>query len=128
MPTATRTFRVFVSSTFEDLKEERNVLQEKVFPKLEKFCLKKGARFQAIDLRWGVREEAGRDQKTMDICLGEIARCQKSGIKPNFIVLLGERYGWRPAPAHIRQEEFDRIVARIEDPEPRELVRQWYAL
>jgi hypothetical protein len=43
MPTATRTFRVFVSSTFEDLIDERNVLQEKVLPGLEKFCLEKGA-------------------------------------------------------------------------------------
>jgi hypothetical protein len=29
---ASRTFRIFVSSTFSDLKEERNALQEKVFP------------------------------------------------------------------------------------------------
>jgi len=62
MPKTTRTFRVFVSSTFEDLREERNALQEHVFPKLERFCLEKGARFQAIDLRWGVREQAGLDQ------------------------------------------------------------------
>src|SRR5947208_447158 len=67
--TTTHTFRVFVSSTFDDLREERNILQEHLFPKLEKFCLEKGTRFQAIDLRWGVREEAGFDQKTMDICL-----------------------------------------------------------
>jgi WD40 repeat protein len=31
MPTATRTFRVFVSSTFEDLKAERDALQRDVF-------------------------------------------------------------------------------------------------
>ena len=28
MPQESRTFRIFVSSTFSDLKEERNVLQE----------------------------------------------------------------------------------------------------
>ena len=67
MPTTTRNVRVFVSSTFEDLKEERNILQADVFPALEKFCLEKGARFQAIDLPWGVRKEAGLDQKTMEI-------------------------------------------------------------
>lgn len=52
-------FRVFVSSTFSDLVAERNVLQERVFPKLREFCEQKGARFQAIDLRWGISEEAG---------------------------------------------------------------------
>src|SRR5690348_8718588 len=101
MPTATRTFRVFVSSTFEDLKAERNALQQRVFPELVKFCAAKGARFQGIDLRWGVREEAGLDQRTMEICLAEIARCQKTGIKPNFIVLLGDRYGQIPLPTRI---------------------------
>ena len=59
-------------------------------------CLQHGCRFQAMDLRWGVREEAGLDQQTMKICLGEIERCQKITPRPNFIVLLGDRYGWRP--------------------------------
>ena len=77
MPIATRTFRVFVSSTFEDLKEERNVLPREVWPKLRALCEQHGARFQAIDLRWGVRDEAALDQKTMDICLREIERCAR---------------------------------------------------
>ena len=34
MPTATRTFRVFVSSTFEDLKAERDALQQKMDAKV----------------------------------------------------------------------------------------------
>lgn len=68
MPTATRTFRVFVSSTLEDLKEERNALQREVFPTLAKLCEEHGARFQAIDLRWGVGDEARFDQKTIEVC------------------------------------------------------------
>jgi hypothetical protein len=55
MPVATRTFRVFVSSTSEDLKAERDALQRDVFPKLRALCEQHGARSQAIDLRWGVR-------------------------------------------------------------------------
>jgi hypothetical protein len=34
VPGVTRTFRIFVSSTFEDLKAERNALQKHVWPKL----------------------------------------------------------------------------------------------
>ena len=34
MAQSSRTFRIFVSSTFSDLKAERNALQEKVFPRL----------------------------------------------------------------------------------------------
>ena len=63
MAQASETFRIFVSSTFNDLKAERNALQERVFPKLRQLCLGRGARFQAIDLRWGVSEEATLDQQ-----------------------------------------------------------------
>ena len=118
MPIATRTFRVFVSSTFEDLKEERDALQRDVFPKLRTLCERHGARFQAIDLRWGVRDEAALDRQTVPICLREIRRCQETGVKPNFIVLLGDRYGWQPLPARILAAELD----------PRPVAGEWYKL
>ena len=70
MTQSTRTFRVFVSSTFSDLKAERNALQEQVFPRLRALCQQYWARFQPIDLRWGVSEEASLDQQAMSICLG----------------------------------------------------------
>jgi WD40 repeat protein len=125
MPTATRTFRVFVSSTFEDLKAERDALQREVFPRLRKLCEANNARFQAIDLRWGVRDEAALDQQTMEICLREIERCQQTGIKPNFIVLLGERYGWRPLPARIEAGEFNKVRGRVVDAD-KSLIDDWY--
>jgi len=84
-----RTFRVFVSSTFNDFINERNALQENVFPKLEKLCKKEGFSFQAVDLRWGVSKQAAINQETMKICLDEIKRSQEVSPKPNFIVLLG---------------------------------------
>ena len=55
---SSRTFRIFVSSTFSDLKAERDALQREVFPKLKELCLKHGCRFQAIDLRGGERRGA----------------------------------------------------------------------
>ena len=73
MAQATCTFRIFVSSTFSDLKEERNALQKYVFPRLRELCARHGCRFQAIDLRWGVREEAALDQQTMRICIEDAA-------------------------------------------------------
>ena len=63
MPQQTKTIRVFVSSTFTDMKLERSLLQKHVFPKLEKFCLQNSAKFQAVDLRWGVTEETQLNQK-----------------------------------------------------------------
>jgi hypothetical protein len=108
-------FRVFVSSTFGDLITERNALQEKTFPELRKHCQERGARFQAIDLRWGVSQEAALDQQTMRICLEELKRCQTLSPRPNFIVLLGNRYGWRPLPAEIEAWEFEELRAHVPD-------------
>ncbi len=125
MAQSSRTFRIFVSSTFSDLKAERNALQEKVFPRLRDLATAHGCRFQVIDLRWGVSEEAALDQQTMKICLGEIERCQKTSPRPNFIVLLGNRYGWCPLPYDIPADEFEQIIPPVLA-EERSLVEEWY--
>lgn len=128
MPALGKTFRVFVSSTFSDLAEERNALQQHVFPPLRELCWQNGCRFQAIDLRWGVREEAGLDQQTMKICLEEIERSQRISPRPNFIVLLGDRYGWRPLPPEIPVDEFKRVRGLVTDSEEGPLLDDWYRL
>jgi hypothetical protein len=86
--------RVFVSSTFTDLKHERDALQREVFPKLEQLCASRQFQFQAIDLRWGVPTEASLDHRTMRICFEELRRSQEISPQPNFLILLGNRYGW----------------------------------
>ena len=118
-------FRVFVSSTFSDLIAERNALQETVYPKLRAYCQERKARFQAIDLRWGVSEEAALDQQTMKICLEELKRCQTVSPRPNFIVLLGDRYGWRPLPATVEATEFEALREHTPENE-RTLLNGWY--
>jgi NACHT domain- and WD repeat-containing protein len=61
----------------------------------------------------------------MNICLDEIARCQKTSPRPNFIILLGDRYGWRPLPAEIPAAEFERILPKLK-PGDRQLAERWY--
>jgi hypothetical protein len=109
MLSTNKTFRVFLSSTFSDFKAERDALQKFVFPKLRELCRLHGAHFQAIDLRWGVSDEAAHEQQTMNICLEEIARCQRATSRPNFVILLGDRYGWRPVPDEIPDRLFEKI-------------------
>lgn len=107
------TIRLFVSSTFKDLKAERDALQVAVFDRLRRLCQARGVRFQAIDLRWGISREAGLDNRTIRICLRELRRCQQDRLKPNFLVLLADRYGWRPLPEVIPAALFRRIAARM---------------
>jgi hypothetical protein len=67
MAPSTRTFRIFVSSTFSDLKAERNALQEKVFPRLRELSAAHGCRFQAINLRWQIAGNSSSSSQK-DVC------------------------------------------------------------
>jgi NACHT domain- and WD repeat-containing protein len=120
-----RTFRVFVSSTFEDFRLERDALQHRVFAPLQQLCARRGGSFRAIDLRWGVSEDAARDQQTIGLCLQEIERCRQATPRPNFLALVGDRYGWRPLPRALSLVAFRQVAARAEADTAR-LLEAWY--
>ena len=86
-----RTIRIFVSSTFTDFEQERNLLMRHVFLRLEELCRRNRFSFPIVDLRWGITQEDARDHRTVQICFDEIARCQEVSKRPNFLVLSGFR-------------------------------------
>lgn len=86
-----RQIRVFISSTFKDMQEERTFLINHIFPKLRKMANDRDVSLVELDLRWGITEEEAREGKVMQICLEEIDNSH-----PFFIGLLGDRYGWCP--------------------------------
>jgi hypothetical protein len=59
---ASRTFRLFISSTFSDMAHERRILHDEVFPQLTQLCTSRGAQFQAVDLLGGQRGLPTRPQ------------------------------------------------------------------
>jgi WD40 repeat protein len=99
-----RTVRVFISSTFRDMHAERDHLSRMVFPELRSRCVRRGAEFIGLDLRWGVTEEEAERQGALAICLEEIERC-----RPFFVCLLGERFGWVPPPEEVPQQLFEAL-------------------
>ena len=89
-----RTATVFVSSTFVDMNEERDVLNSYVLPKLNEHFNPHRILVQLVDLRWGVRttgieDEVEKDNKVLSVCFDEIDRSQ-----PFFVAVLGDRYGY----------------------------------
>lgn len=50
-------FRVFISSTFRDLREEREHLVKKIFPEIRALCRLRGITFTEVDLRWGLTDD-----------------------------------------------------------------------
>ena len=78
---------VFVSSTFRDMVAERDELAIRIFPEIRAICEARGITWGEVDLRWGIPPEKEQEQ-VLEICLQFIDRC-----RPNFIGMLGERYG-----------------------------------
>lgn len=107
-------FRVFISSTFDDFAVERNLLKEIVWPEIESYCQKRGATFQAIDLRWGIPPELADTLDVVNICLDEVKNCKKLSPTPNFISLIGNRYGWRPLPKKVPSEVLNSCIRDIQ--------------
>jgi tetratricopeptide (TPR) repeat protein len=91
MGAGSRTIRLFLSSTFRDFGEERDLLVKRVFPALRARLKDRFVELVDVDLRWGITVEEAERGEVLPICLAEIDRA-----RPYFIGMLGERYGWIP--------------------------------
>lgn len=69
-----KTARVFFSSPFGGLEEEREELTKKYWPRLESMCNKAGYDFIPVDLRWGITSEMSSSAVTIKVCLNEMDR------------------------------------------------------
>lgn len=86
-----RSVRIFLSSTFRDYGEERDLLVRKVFPNLRAKLKERFVELVDVDLRWGITVEQAERGEVLPICLAEIDRA-----RPYFVGMLGDRYGWIP--------------------------------
>ena len=106
-----RQLRIFVSSTFNDMRAERNVLLEKVFPMVAAYCHRRKVEFVGVDLRWGVSEEQSRRGETVAVCMAEIDRC-----RPLFMGMVGQRYGWVPEGKDVSVTEQEILYGALDAP------------
>lgn len=90
-----RTATIFISSTFRDMMEERDIINSMVLPRLNETFQPLRIMVRLIDMRWGINTESvdeyEREKHILKVCLDEIDRS-----RPFFIGLLGYRYGWIP--------------------------------
>lgn len=87
-----RQIRIFISSTFLDMQEERKYLIDEIFPILREKAMQRDVSLTALDLRWGIPQRLTENGKVIEICMNEIDNSH-----PFFIGLIGKRYGWRPS-------------------------------
>ena len=120
-----KVIRIFISSTFEDMRKERDILQQKVYPYLVELCAPRGWQIDFVDLRWGISKEASVQQKTMHICLQELERCKKVSPRPNFLILQGQRYGWCPLPELIEEQHWNPLLQLAVKRGVDQLLKKW---
>ena len=99
-----RQIRVFISSTFQDMQDERDYLMKHTFPILRKLASERDVTLTELDLRWGITEEEAKTGQVVEICLREI----ENSI-PFFIGIIGNRYGWVPEKKDISENVTDRF-------------------
>ena len=66
-----RQVRIFLSSTFSDMQEERKALL-KIFDALRIKAHRRNVDLTVLDLRWGVTDDEARSGKVISVCLNEI--------------------------------------------------------
>ena len=66
-------------------------------------------------MRWGVRDEATDDHMTTQLCINEIANCQRLSVGANFVVFLCQKYGYRPIPSQITSMEMDLLKRTLKE-------------
>ena len=101
-----RQIRIFISSTFRDMQDERDYLMKRTFQKLRMLAAERDVTLTELDLRWGITKEESESGKVVEICLREI----ENSI-PFFIGIIGNRYGWVP-----EKDDLDgRVTERFPD-------------
>eukprot|EP00002_Diphylleia_rotans_P023481 TRINITY_DN4621_c0_g1_i1.p1 TRINITY_DN4621_c0_g1~~TRINITY_DN4621_c0_g1_i1.p1 ORF type:complete len:2100 (-),score=412.11 TRINITY_DN4621_c0_g1_i1:48-6347(-) len=82
--------KVFVSSTFRDLKDEREYFTKIIQPPIELEAEEYGVTMIFLDLRWGVTDHEAKTGQTIYRCLEEVEKADY------FVCILKSRYGWIP--------------------------------
>ena len=81
----------FSSSTFTDTHEERNIIINKILPKLRTNSRKHGIEVSISDMRWGVRDASTLLHLTWLECKRELERCRSQSSGLFFLSLQSEK-------------------------------------
>ncbi len=123
--------KYFVSSTFTDTHNERNLIMTKLLQQLNDIARPNGIDITFVDMRWGVKDENTDDHKTWDACKMELEKCRNESCESFFISLQGYKYGYRPLPREIDQITYDNHINNyvgIDRDDLIELASKWYIL
>lgn len=92
----------FISSTFQDMMRERDLLHRTIYPVIQEQLHSIGDYATFCDLRWGIDTSQMNsdvsEKHILETCLSEIDSSDY------LLIFLGNRYGWRPNKDLIQEE------------------------
>lgn len=109
-----RAVKIFLCSTFSDTIQEWNFFHQDVEPYLKLCARNRSIDLVFVDMRFGNRDE---DALREEIVLAELERCKAESTGIFFLLLTGNKYGLRRAPARIPRADFESMVAKMEPAE-----------
>ena len=126
-PPSKRVIRVFISSTFTDTVFERNYALEDVIPYLKEAGRERGFDVVSSEMRFGIRDDASEDNKTSELCMEELENCEQQSAGVFYVLISTDKYGFRPLPRRIPQNEMEKLRSKMED-EQKALMDKFYSL
>ena len=78
---------IFLSSTFNGMRDEREIFTNRYLPMLKSKAGESGVRVKMFDMRWGITVEQSNNHETLKICMNGVVECNI------FIGFYGARYG-----------------------------------
>ena len=99
---------VFVSSTFTDTMNERNILLQEILPELRKKGREQGVEARFVDMRYGIRDGSTDRHLTWKLCVEQLEKCFRESAGIAFISLQGDKYGYMPLSREIMKDDYER--------------------
>jgi WD40 repeat protein len=118
---------VFASSTFTDTQSERNILLEKIQPRLRQIGRQHGIDVMIVDMRWGIRDESTLNHGTWEECRKAIDRCREDSNGMFFLSLQSDKYGYRPLPKYVSEIDLRTKISSA-DAVVQDMASKWYIL
>ena len=110
LDSTSRVVKVFLGSTFSDTVLEWNFFHQDVAPYLKLCARNRGIDLVFVDIRFGNRDE---DALREEIVMVELKRCKTESSGMFFLLITGNKYGLRKAPARISKVEFESLVEKM---------------
>ena len=124
-----KTMRVYLCSTGDDMKYEKETILYGSIPEVQAYCKSKGLDLQVVDLSDSYIDNSYMfDPELINVRVSELKHCIDNSFAVSSIFLVGEKYGYTPLPRIILKNDLEVLLRFMESYEDKQLVFLVYEL